>query len=77
MFCFMFHISVPIIHYSCNITEAVDEDGNRKTGLSPQYFNTDRSNAVLLLWFFTVTFSYCLYLYFGSAIMLVTYFSKF
>ena len=47
----------------------------RKTGLSPpQYFNTDRSKAVLLLWFLTVTCSCCPYLYFGSAIMLVTYF---
>ena len=51
--------------------------GNRKTGLSPQYFNTDRSKAVLLLWFLTVTCSCCPYLYFGSAIMLVTYFVKF
>ena len=42
-----------------------------------QYFNTDRSKAVLLLWFLTVTCSCCLYLYFGSAIMLVAYFSKF
>ena len=38
---------------------------------------SDRSKAVLLLWFFTVTCSCCPYLYFGSAIMLVTYFSKF
>ena len=44
---------------------------------APQYFNTDRSKAVLLLWFLTVTCSCCPYLYFGSAIMLVTYFSKF
>ena len=53
--------------------------GSRKTGLSPppQYFNTDSSNAVLLLWFLTVTCSCCPYLYFDSAIMLVTYFSKF
>ena len=53
--------------------------GSRETGLSPhpQYFNTDRSKAVLLLLFFTVTCSCCPYLYFGSAIMLVTYFSKF
>ena len=43
----------------------------------PQYFNTDRSKAVLLLWFLTVTCSCCPYLYFGSAVMLVTYFSKF
>ena len=43
----------------------------------PQYFNTDRSKAVLLLWFLTVTRSCCPYLYFGSPIMLVTYFSKF
>ena len=32
--------------------------------------------AVLLLWFLTITCSCCLYLYFGSAIMLVIYFSK-
>ena len=52
---------------------------SRKTGLSPppQYFNTDRSKAVLLLWFLTVTCSCCPYLYFGSAIMLVTYFVNF
>ena len=48
--------------------------GTRKIGLSHQYFNTDRSKAVLLLWFHTVTCSCCLYLYFGSDIMLVTYF---
>ena len=42
-----------------------------------QYFNTDRSKAVLLLWFLTVTCSCCPYLNFGSAIMLVTYFSTF
>ena len=35
----------------------------------PQYFYTDRSKAVLLLWFLTVTCSCCPYLYFGSAIM--------
>ena len=51
--------------------------GSRKTGLSPQLFNTDRSKAVLLLWPFTVTCSCCPYLYFGSAIMLVTYFVNF
>ena len=51
--------------------------GSRKTGLSPQYFYTDRSKAVLLLWFLTVTRSCCPYLYFGSAIMLVTYFVNF
>ena len=45
--------------------------------LAYQYFNTDRSKAVLLLWFLTFTCSFCQYLYFGSAIMLVTYFSKF
>ena len=73
----MFHISVPIIHYSCNITEARVRLGSRKTGLSPQYFNTDRSKAVLLLWFLTGTCSCCPYLYFGSAIMFVTYFVNF
>ena len=30
-----------------------------------------------LLWFLTVTCSFCPYLYFGSAIMLVTYFVNF
>ena len=44
---------------------------------APQYFNTDRSKAVLLLWFLTVTCSCCPYLYFDSAIMLVTYFVNF
>ena len=43
----------------------------------PQYFYTDRSKAVLLLWFLTVTCSCCPYLYFGSAILLVTYFVNF
>ena len=36
-----------------------------------------RSKAVLLLWFLTVTCSCCPYLYFGSAIRLVTYFVNF
>ena len=44
---------------------------------APQYFYTDRSKAVLLLWFLTVTCSCCPYLYFGLAIMLVTYFVNF
>ena len=51
--------------------------GPRKIGLSLKYFNTDRSKAVLLLSFLTVTCSYCLYLFFGSAIMFVTYFVNF
>ena len=34
--------------------------GARKTGLSPQYFYTDRSKAVLLLWFLTVL-AVCVY----------------
>ena len=34
MFCFMFHISVPIIHYFCNVTEAEGELGSRKTILT-------------------------------------------
>ena len=42
----------------------------------PSIFNTDRSKALLLLWFLTVTCSCCPYLYFSSAIMLVTYFIK-
>ena len=51
--------------------------GSRKTGLSPPLIFTDRSKAVLLLWFLSVTCSCCPYLYFGSAIMLVTYFVNF
>ena len=47
--------------------------GTCKIGLSPtQYSNTDRSKAILLLWFLTVTGSCCPYLYFGSPIMWVT-----
>ena len=44
---------------------------------APEYFYTDRSKVVRLLWFLTVTCSCCPYLYFGSAIMLVTYFVNF
>ena len=44
------------------------------TGLRPQYFITDRSKVVLLLWCLTVTCSCCPYLYLGSPIMWVTYF---
>ena len=66
-------IRIPIIAFSPALRL-----GSRKTGLSPpppphpQYFNTDRSKAVLLLWFLTVTV--LAVLFFGSAIMLVTYF---
>ena len=49
----------------------------RKTSPPTPVFNTDRFKAVLLLWFFTVTCSCWPYLYFGSAIMLVTYFLNF
>ena len=45
--------------------------------LELQYFYTDRSKAVLLLWSLTVTCSCYPYLYFASAIMLVTYFVNF
>ena len=40
-----------------------------KPVLAPQYFNTDRSKAVLLLWFLTVTCFCSPYLYSGSPIM--------
>ena len=49
----------------------------KRTDEMKQYFNTDRSKAVLLLWSLIVTCSCCPYLYFGSAIMLVTYFVNF
>ena len=67
----MFHISVPAIHYSCHMTEAEGEVGipeNRFKPPPPQYFNTDRSKAVLLLWFLTVTCSCCPYLYFRKVL---------
>ena len=35
IFCFMFHISVPIIHYSCNITEAMGEVGIPQNRFKP------------------------------------------
>ena len=41
-----------------------------------QYFNTDRSKAVLLLWFLTVTGSCYPYFYVGSPIMRVTYLGR-
>ena len=54
---------------SLYITSYIPRDISRKTGLSPQYVNTDRSKAVLLLWFLNVTCSCCPYLYFGSPVM--------
>ena len=74
-------------HKTCNtyymfwaITEAEGEVGIPVYALpSPpplapaQYFNTDSSKAILLLWFLTVTCSCCPYLYFGSPIMWVKY----
>ena len=68
-----------MLYYICNEAQLNLRArlGSRKTGLSPQFFNTDRAKALLLLWFLTVTCSCSPYLYFGSAIMLMTYFSKF
>ena len=43
-------------------------------GETVSIYGTDRFKAVLRLWFLTVTCSCCPYLYFGSAIMLVTYY---
>ena len=57
------------LHTECRL-------GTRITGLSPQYFNTGHSKAVLLLRFLTVTCSCCPYLYFGSPIMWGTYLSS-
>ena len=64
---------------TCAPSEDSDQIMQLRTfiGLSPPVFYTDRSKAVLLLWFLTVTCSCCPYLYFGSAIMLVTYFVNF
>ena len=72
----MWLISVPVIKVS------LPNFSNRAIGiinferLSPNFY-TDRSKAVLLLWFLTVTCSWCPYLYFGSAIMLMIYFVNF
>ena len=75
---FYFSLSVPIIHYSWRGWDPVKPVKPCQQPPPPQYFNTDRSKAVLLLWWFlTVICLCCPYLYFGSAIMLVTYFSKF
>ena len=73
----MLHISVPIIHYSCHITEAESGLSPPAAPAPPPPSPSSLILTVLLLWFLTVTCSCCLYLYFGSAIMLVTYFSKF
>ena len=61
-----------IIHYSYHITEAKGEFEVRNTALSLQYFNTDRSKAVLLLRFLTFSCPCCPYLNFGSPIKWVT-----
>ena len=45
--------------------------------LQDTFDKTCETKAVRLLWFLTVTCSCCPYLYFGSAIMLVTYFVNF
>ena len=47
--------------------------GSRKTGLSPPVFLYRPFQGGTSLWFLTVTCSSCPYLYFGSAIMLVTF----
>ena len=67
-----------VLYYICNEAQQnlTARLGSRKTG-APQYFDTDLSKAVLLLWFLPVTCSCCPFLYSGSPIMLVTYFSKF
>ena len=57
--------------YPATVHEALDP---KFSGYSPK---TDSSKAVLLLWFLICTCSSCPYLYFGSPVMLVTYFSKF
>ena len=50
---------------------------SQQSFLTFPYFYTDCSKAVLLLCFLTVICSCCPYFYFGSAIMLVTYFVNF
>ena len=62
-------------HKMCNIRVIFFALDGHLTFIYILYFNTDHSKAVLLLWFLTVTCSCCLYLYFGSPIMWVTYFS--
>ena len=74
VWCFVlcFYISIPVVRCSCRVTEAEGEVGYPLNWFKPppaQYFNTDRSRAVLLLWFLTATSSCCPYLYFGSPIM--------
>ena len=67
----------------CTHCKSINESTEFKSSSTSEVFSiqkdfyTDRSKAVLLLWFLTVTCSCCLYLYLGSAIMLVIYFVNF
>ena len=73
------HVGLYIIqstHNTCLLTDSKPCVQAVEKLLAPIFY-TDRSKAVLLLWFLNVTCSCCLYLYFGSAIMLVTYFVNF
>ena len=62
-----------VLYYICN--EAQRNIRARFGSRKPQYFNTDRSKAVLLLRFLIVTCFCCSFLCFGLPIMWVTYFS--
>ena len=57
MFCFMFYIFVPVMHYSCHLSEAEGGVGCPWGRFGPpSYVFTDRSKAVLLLWFIIIGF---------------------
>ena len=62
---------------SLNLASFAAQAGLSLPGRKPRRQVQDRSKALLLLWFLTVTCSSCPYLYFDSTIMLVKYFVKF
>ena len=63
----LYYCVLCVLYYICN--EAQQNLRARlesvKAVYGPQYFNTDRSKAVLM-WFLAVACSCCPYLYFGS-----------
>ena len=65
------HVLEQMVHFPTREKNALD------LNKAPQYFYTDRSKAILLFWFLAATCSCYPYLYFGLAIMLVTYFVNF
>ena len=60
MFCFVFHISVPIVHYSCHITEAEGEVGYRFKPPSVFIMTVQRGTSVVFPYYYFVL-DVCIY----------------